>query len=190
KEGGTIRLTADVNAGEAVIRVVDNGVGIEPDLLPCVFDLFEQGTRTLDRSQGGLGIGLNVARQLVEAHQGRIEAHSDGPECGATFTVYLPCVSVVSGDVPKPVIDVRQRHTRGLRVLIVEDNRDAADSVALYLGLEGHLVKTVGDGARALEVAAVFEPQVVVLDIGLPGLDGYETARRLRASPVTRDALM
>lgn len=190
EKGTLITLHAEVGDEGAVIRVRDQGIGIDAELLPRVFDLFTQGRRGLDRAQGGLGIGLTLARRLALMHGGRIEASSDGVGCGSEFTLHLPCVGVVrpGGDVLPP--PPRQRRTAALRVLVVDDNRDAAQSVASFLQIEGHEVRIAGDGLQALELAAGFAPQVVVLDIGLPLLDGYEVARRLRDAPVTRPALV
>jgi signal transduction histidine kinase/DNA-binding response OmpR family regulator len=191
-EGGTIELSLTLRDGKAELSVRDNGMGIEPSLLPNVFELFEQGTRTLDRGQGGLGVGLTLVRRLVELHNGGVEARSAGRGQGAEFIVSLPCLSEVqpaqamAAGVPsqaKPGAD-------GCRVLVVDDNLDAADTVAMFLRTERHVVLTANDGAQALACAASFAPEVVLLDIGLPGLDGYAVARSLRQLPVTRDALL
>ena len=190
EEGGHIQLELRVDNGEALIRVCDNGIGIDAALLPRIFDLFAQGTRSLDRSQGGLGVGLTLARRLVELHGGRLEASSDGLRKGATFTVCIPCISVVHGDDSLQPAVAAPAAAPGRRILIVDDNEDAAESIARYLELEGHEVKTVGDGMQALACVPVFAPQIVVLDIGLPGLSGYDVARRLREMPVTRAALL
>nr|WP_259371909.1 response regulator [Caldimonas mangrovi] len=189
EEGGSIELRAAIDAGELCLSVRDNGVGIDARLLPRVFDLFEQGEQTLDRSQGGLGIGLTLVQRLVALHQGRVEAHSAGLGAGSEFRVFLPCLSVVEAHRP-PALEVHGVQGDGVRVLIVDDNQDAADSVAVVLSLDGHEVKTVTDGLQALACAPVYQPHVVLLDIGLPGLDGYEVARRLRQMPSTRSALL
>jgi signal transduction histidine kinase len=181
-EGGRIELAAAAVEGEARIMVRDNGAGIERELLDKVFELFVQGERALDRGQGGLGIGLTLVKRLVELHQGRVQAMSDGPGKGATFTVTLPCISAVDAQpraahaAPAPA-DAR---VYGRRVLVVDDNVDSAESTAAFLRLEGHEVKAVHDGLQALASLKVFDPHVVVLDIGLPGLDGYAVARQLR----------
>src|SRR5205085_4172920 len=169
--------------------VRDNGIGIDAALLPRIFDLFQQGTRSLDRMQGGLGVGLTLARRLVELHGGRVEASSEGPRKGAEFRVVIPCVSVVGG-ADTAAVRTPPVRTHGRRILIVDDNQDAADSIAQYLQLEGHEVKAVGDGLQALACVPVFAPQIVVLDIGLPGMSGYEIARRMRKLPATRDVLL
>ena len=191
-EGGRIELSVVASAGEAAIVVRDNGVGIDRELLPRVFELFSQGERSLDRSLGGLGVGLTVVQRLVELHQGRVEVSSDGPGRGAQFTIRLPCIS----EVPKgeegaraPERRARPGAAAGRRVLVVDDNVDAAESIAVLLRLEGHEVKTVGDAEQALACSQVFAPRAIVLDIGLPGMDGYTLARELRRLPGTRDAL-
>ncbi|MFL6665501.1 MAG: ATP-binding protein, partial [Rhizobacter sp.] len=189
-DGGRIRLELSADGGQALVVVRDNGIGIDAALLPRIFDLFQQGARSLDRIQGGLGVGLTLARRLVELHGGRVEASSAGPKKGAEFRVTIPCVSVVPRDQGDELPATDVPHSKGRRILIVDDNQDAADSIAQYLQLEGHEVKTVGDGAQALSSVPVFAPQIVVLDIGLPGMSGYEIARRMRKLPATRDVLL
>jgi signal transduction histidine kinase/DNA-binding response OmpR family regulator len=189
-EGGRIELSATVAEGQAAVIVRDNGVGIDRELLPRVFDLFSQGERSLDRSLGGLGVGLTVVQRLVELHQGRVEVASEGPGHGAEFRLLLPCISEVpSADAPAREAPRPRRRAEGRRVLVVDDNVDAADSIAVLLRMEGHEVKTVTDAAQALASAEVFAPSAVVLDIGLPGMDGYTLARELRKLPRLGDAL-
>jgi CheY-like chemotaxis protein len=190
-EGGSIELSASAERGEAVISVRDNGIGIDGALLPHVFELFTQGERSLDRSQGGLGVGLTVVERLIELHQGRVEVKSDGLGKGTLFRILLPCISEVSQPDASP-----QRESRvavpvgGKRILVVDDNIDAAESIAVYLRLEGHEVRTVSDGPQAVAIAQVFAPQVAVVDIGLPGMNGYEVARRLRLKGAEGPALL
>jgi signal transduction histidine kinase/DNA-binding response OmpR family regulator len=189
-EGGRIRLSATAEAGVATITVEDNGSGIERELLPRVFELFVQGERGLDRAQGGLGIGLTLVKRLVELHQGEVTAQSAGPGKGATFRVQLPCISAVQPAAPAPAPAASAQEVYGRRVLVVDDNVDAAESTAAYLRLEGHEVKTVADGNEALGSVPVFAPHVIVLDIGLPGLDGYAIARQLRERGDTNHVLL
>jgi signal transduction histidine kinase/DNA-binding response OmpR family regulator len=190
EDGGRIQLELSVESGQALIAVRDNGIGIDAALLPRIFDLFQQGARSLDRIQGGLGVGLTLARRLVELHGGQVVAQSSGPRQGSEFHVTLPCVSVVPRPAGEAAPHAGPPKILGRRILIVDDNQDAAESIAQYLQLEGHEVKAVSDGMQALSCVPVFAPQIVVLDIGLPGLSGYEVARRLRTMPVTRDALL
>jgi signal transduction histidine kinase len=182
-EGGRIELSASAAEGEASISVRDNGAGIERELLDKVFELFVQGERALDRGQGGLGIGLTLVKRLVELHQGRVQVLSDGLGKGATFTVTLPCISAVDAQprVRQSAPAAADSRVYGRRVLVVDDNVDSAESIAAFLRLEGHEVKAVHDGLQALASLKVFDPHVVVLDIGLPGLDGYAVARQLRS---------
>jgi CheY-like chemotaxis protein/nitrogen-specific signal transduction histidine kinase len=188
-EGGHIRVSARNDDGQARVRVQDDGSGIEPELLPHVFELFVQGSRGLDRGQGGLGIGLTLVKRLVELHGGRVEASSAGPDRGSTFDVILPCISAVQ-PAPAAPVAVPTVKVYGRRILVVDDNLDAAESTAAFLRLEGHEVKTVSDGREALASVRVFAPHVIVLDIGLPGLDGYAVARRLREQGDTSHALL
>ena len=180
-EGGRIAVSA-AREDAAVVRVTDTGVGISPALLPQVFDLFAQGDRSLDRSQGGLGIGLTLAKRLVELQGGSVTAHSEGDNQGTEITVRLPfCDAPEQGSEAGPETDVVPRERA--RVLVVDDNRDAADSLADLLDLLGHEAKVAYDGPAALELARELQPTLVLLDIGLPGMNGYEVARALRSEP-------
>ncbi|MGH8217509.1 MAG: ATP-binding protein [Steroidobacteraceae bacterium] len=181
-QGGHIWLEAGRTNGEVLLRVRDTGMGISSGLLPHIFDLFTQGARTLDRAQGGLGIGLTLVKRIVEMHGGRVEARSVGPGAGSEFTVCLPLYagrSTAGAERRPPAVST----TRGsqVRVLVVDDNVDAAESIAMLLSLEGYDVRSVHAAQEALEAAQSFRPHLVLLDIGLPGMDGYEVARRLRA---------
>ncbi|HYD57522.1 MAG TPA: response regulator [Burkholderiales bacterium] len=191
QEGGRIELAASALNGEATLIVRDNGIGIDRDLLPRVFELFSQGERTLDRSLGGLGVGLTVVQRLVELHQGRVEVSSEGAGRGAEFKLVLPCLSEAGGATraEREAAPRKERPVGCQRVLVVDDNVDAAESIAVLLRMEGHEVKTVGDARQALECCEVFAPGAIVLDIGLPGMDGYALAKALRAIPAARDAL-
>jgi PAS domain S-box-containing protein len=179
--GGAVSLTVAREGGEAVVRVRDNGVGIAPEVLPRVFDLFAQGQRRLDRSRGGLGIGLTLVKKLVELHGGSVEARSPGPGLGSEFVVRLPALPEGGGrqSEPAPGPDGEAELPRR-RVLVVDDSPDVADSLALLLQLAGQEVRTAYDGPSALVAAQELRPEVVFLDLGMPGMDGYEVARRLR----------
>jgi CheY-like chemotaxis protein/two-component sensor histidine kinase len=181
--GGLVRMTVAREGDDAVVRVADNGVGIPPEMLPRVFDLFTQVDISLSRSHGGLGIGLALVRTLVEMHGGRVTAASDGVGAGSEFAVKLPAAEAPAGREATTSLIRPQTAGRPLRVLVVEDNVDAADSLSMLLRLYGHEVLVARTGPTALEVAAKFHPSLVLLDVGLPGMDGYEVARRLRANP-------
>jgi PAS domain S-box-containing protein len=177
--GGTIRVTLRDEAPWAVIEIADNGMGMPPSLLPNIFDLFVQGDRTSDRAQGGLGIGLSVVRRLVEMHGGDVAAESGGPGSGSTFKLRLPLAAAppsagAAARAARPAVDAR-------RVLVVDDNADAADSLAMLLAMLGHETAAAYSGRDALERAGTFRPHLVLLDIGLPEMDGYEVAQRMRA---------
>ena len=153
----------------------DNGVGIAPAFLPRVFDLFSQSERSMDRSQGGLGLGLAICRQLIEMHGGSVGCSSAGERQGTTVTIRLPRVRDTVQAAP-PVAARAQRR----RVLVVDDNHDAADTLTLWLDVHGHTTRTVYSAEAALEALAGFGPDVVLLDLGLPGMDGFEVARRIK----------
>ncbi|MBV9695767.1 MAG: PAS domain-containing protein, partial [Gammaproteobacteria bacterium] len=190
QRGGHIEVVLEKpSAGEALVRVRDDGIGILPEVLPRVFDLFAQGDRSLERTQGGLGIGLHVVRTLVELHKGRVSAFSAGANQGSEFRVCLPVVE----HVEPPAVENRAEMpltSIGRSVLVVDDNQDIVDSMATLLRLHGYEVHTALDGAEALESAKRCIPDLVLLDIGMPGLDGYAVARRLRAEPALRDTLL
>jgi PAS domain S-box-containing protein len=175
--GGRIRVTLERAKDDAVVEVSDNGMGIAAELLPNIFDLFVQGERTADRAQGGLGIGLSVVRRLVEMHGGQVSATSAGPGAGSTFRIRLPL-----SDRPVPATPARRidRHIDAQRVLVVDDNADAADSLAELLRMRGHEAQAAYDGRDALERLRLMPADIVLLDIGLPEMDGYEVASRIR----------
>jgi CheY-like chemotaxis protein len=177
--GGRIALTATVEGATVMIRVEDNGVGIVPERLPEMFQLFAQGERSIARSEGGLGIGLTIVQKLVEMHGGRIDAHSGGPNQGSAFTVCLPLTRRGAARGEKPETTAA-RETRGRRVLIVDDNVDTAQGLSRLLARAGHFPQMAHDGLQALERARELQPEAVVLDIGLPGMDGLEVVQRLR----------
>ncbi len=177
---GTIHVTVGSEDDQAVVRVADNGIGISAEMLARVFEPFAQGERTPERAPGGLGIGLTLARRLVEAHGGTIEAQSDGPGLGSTFTVRLPHVAAPNaGEAAAP----GEPGAASRRILLVEDGQDARDMLRMYLAQMGHQVYEAADGPSGVEAALRVLPDMALIDIGLPGLDGYEVARRIRAAP-------
>jgi PAS domain S-box-containing protein len=188
--GGLIRLTISSADGEAVVKVWDNGLGMPPEMLPRVFDLFTQVDHTLSRSHGGLGVGLALVRTLVEMHDGRVQAHSAGLNRGSEFTVILPVLTSDPELESNVALERARPITPSRRVLVVEDNVDAADSLSLLLRLHGHDVVVARTGPSALEVASAFQPEVVLLDIGLPGMDGFQVAARLREKPEFKNVLL
>ena len=183
EKGGRIWLTAERQGQEAVVSVRDTGIGIAAEHLPRLFQMFAQATPALERSQGGLGIGLSLVRGLVELHGGRVEARSAGLGCGSEFIVHLPVAAEPMPQSPETGSCEPVASPRSLKILAVDDNRDAADSLALMLRMLGHETRTAYDGEEALQIAAEYRPDAVVLDIGLPKLNGYEVARRLRQEP-------
>lgn len=190
---GHLWLTARREGGEAVLSVRDSGIGIAPDLLPHVFELFVQADHATTRAQGGLGIGLTLVKNLVEMHGGTVEAHSDGPDKGCEFVVRLPLSAQVLGQ-DRGRETGQQSHEppspSGYRLLVVDDNQDAANSLAMLLKLQGHEVRVAFSGVAALEMTKKYTPDVVFLDIGMPGMDGYEVARRLRQRPGLEDVVL
>lgn len=177
--GGLIAIDVAAQGNDMVtIRVTDNGRGISLDLLPRVFDMFIQGSGTLDRSEGGIGIGLTIAHRLVEMHSGSISVRSDGPGCGSEFTVALPRATGAAVD-DAPALSAGPVQPR--KILVVEDQPDAAEMLALLLTAQSHEVRVAGDGHTALVAAAEFHPDVMLVDIGLPGMSGYDLAERVRS---------
>jgi signal transduction histidine kinase/DNA-binding response OmpR family regulator len=189
--GGRIQLAVRNEGANVQIAVRDNGIGIPRDMLRSVFELFTQVERTLDRSSGGLGIGLTLVQRLVEMHGGSVVAESDGSGHGACFTVMLPtCANPeVVTEPSADIVRESEIHQRP-KILIVDDNSDAADTLATLVRLNGHPVQVAYDGLSAVTVAKAFKPAIVMLDIGLPGLDGYAVAERLRGDDATRNALL
>ncbi len=188
--GGHIELTAEADDAEIVLSVDDNGIGIEPDKLSAIFSMFSQVNPDHHR-QGGLGIGLALSKSLIELHGGRITASSAGRNLGSRFSVHLPAASRV---VPEPVqtrdaptiASSVERH----RILVVDDNVDAADALTALLELEGHQIRTVYSGEEALDILSHYSPDVILLDLGLPGMSGIDVARGIRAMPSTRDVTL
>ena len=184
--GGAVGLVTEVGDGVATVRVRDTGAGIPSSMLESIFNLFTQLPRSLARSEGGLGIGLTLVKRLTEMHGGTVSASSEGAGTGAEFTVTLPIAS--SGDAMRAPESASAASVAGAgrRILVIDDNEDANQSTAMTLEYAGHRVASAYDGAAGLELARTFAPDVVLLDIGLPDMDGYEVARRLRASDATR----
>lgn len=177
--GGHIWLTAERQGSDVLVSVKDTGIGIAADQLPHIFDMFSQVERSLERSQGGLGIGLTLVKRLVDMHGGSIEARSDGPGKGAEFTIRLPLI-VTAAAVSETPRDDSASARSALRVLIVDDNRDSADSLAMLLRIQGNETRTAYDGQEGTTLADEFRPDVMLLDIGLPKLNGYDACRRIR----------
>ncbi len=189
QEGGRLRLAARVRGNEVVVDVVDNGIGMAPELAARAFDLFAQAERTSDRASGGLGLGLALVRSLVELHGGTVSCASAGPGQGSRFTVTLPLLA--AGAAPAaPRDEAQAAQERGLSIMVVDDNVDAAETLGLLLEASGHRVSIEHDPLHALERSRTEAPQVCLLDIGLPGMDGYELARQLRAQPSTAHAFL
>lgn len=190
-EGGRIRLSLCTEGDHAVVRVQDDGVGIPTEMLKEVFDMFTQVNRTLDRAQGGLGIGLSLVRRLTELHGGEVVAESEGLGCGSVFTVRLPLMppSEITQPVPETA-KVEGAKASRLRILVIDDIPDVADVMQMLLDLEGFETRVAYSGAVALQVAKEFSPDVIFCDIGLPEMDGHEIARRMRADPTIASAIL
>ena len=189
QEGGRIAINACTEREAAVVRVKDNGIGLAPESLGSIFDMFMQVDRTLERSQAGLGVGLTLARRLVELHGGTLEVASEGPGRGSEFTVRLP-VTRLRADAAVGALGDAAPSARQRRILLADDNVDFANSMGQLLSSKGHDVRTVHDGAQALAEAADFVPEIAFIDIGMPKVHGYEVARRLRAEPATSECVL
>jgi PAS domain S-box-containing protein len=191
KDGSRITITARTEQQQAVVRVRDTGIGIAADMLPQVFDLFRQADRSLDRSKGGLGIGLSLVRKLVELHGGSVEAHSEGLGKGSEFVVRLPVrPAAPQSRSQERTAQAPVQSDHPLRVLVVDDNVDAAETLRLLLTMSGHDIDTAHSGETALQTANDFRPEVVLLDIGLPGLNGYQVAERIRRTPELKKVVL
>jgi PAS domain S-box-containing protein len=184
-QGGHIWLTGERAGHQVVVRVRDTGVGIAPDMLPGIFEMFRQVDRSLERSRGGLGLGLTLARRLVELHGGTLVAHSPGADQGSEFVVQLPSAAEMVG-APRPGGDGTEAAPPPCRILVVDDSQDASESLAMLLRIAGNEVRTAQDGLEAVGAAVAFRPDVVLMDIGLPKLNGYAAARRIRELPSSR----
>jgi len=183
--GGSIRVVLTAHGSDAVVRVSDSGAGIPPEMLDRVFELFAQVDRTLDRAQGGLGIGLSLVRKLMTLHGGSVTAESPGVGRGSTFTVRLPAIEArLAKSAAALATSDNERGIRRLRMLVVDDNTDAADALVMLLETAGHEMRTAYSGTAALQIAREFRPDVVLCDIGLPCIDGYTVAARLRSDPL------
>jgi signal transduction histidine kinase/ActR/RegA family two-component response regulator len=180
--GGRIAIRAETRGRQLRLSVRDTGAGIAADVLPQVFEVFVQGAPPFDRAQGGLGLGLALVRRLVELHGGTVDAASDGPGRGSEFVLRMP-LAAAPAETPAPAAAAPPAALPGMRILVVEDNADARETLRMLLESEGHEVLALADGAQALAQAPAFAPDVALLDLGLPGIDGYEVARALRASP-------
>jgi signal transduction histidine kinase/DNA-binding response OmpR family regulator len=180
ERGGHIQLTVEQVGGEAAVRVRDNGIGIRPEMLARIFDLFVQADRASDRAQGGLGIGLTLVERLVKLHGGRMEAHSDGPGLGSEFVVRLPLAEPLD-EVAETASLQEPAPARALKIVVIEDNPDIRETLREVLELCGHEVQTAGDGQQGIEVVCGLQPHVALIDIGLPGMDGYALAQQLRS---------
>jgi signal transduction histidine kinase/ActR/RegA family two-component response regulator len=187
--GGLIRLNVERDSGCAVIRVIDNGIGIAEAALPHVFDLFMQEDESSGRAQGGLGIGLTLVRTFVHLHGGEVCAFSAGPDQGSEFVIRLPAMESAR-EASKESDDTASIPRQPHRILIVDDNEDGAQSLAMLLELQGNVVAMAYDGPQAVKTVGEFHPDVVLLDIGLPTINGYDTARLMREHPDSRDALI
>ncbi len=186
--GTPIRIEAAVEGDQALVRVIDRGIGIPANELERIFEMFEQVDRTGTGTHDGLGIGLTLAKRIIELHKGSIVAFSEGKDRGSQFTVRLPLVAQPEDAISLTPAEHPARHDRRLRILVADDNRDAAQTLAMLLRLDGHDVRAVHDGAEALTLGDAFHPQLLLLDIGMPVLDGYETARQVRERPWGRGA--
>jgi CheY-like chemotaxis protein len=178
--GGTIRISAVPDGVGVAVRVRDTGIGLPADAIPKLFKMFSQIERTDDHTAKGLGIGLSLVKGLVEMHDGRAWAESEGPSRGSVFGVWLPLAEPIDASNATTSADDVAQDATGRRVLIVDDNYDAADSMATLIALLGHTAEVAGDGAEAVDAAARLQPHLVLLDLGLPTIDGFEAARRIR----------
>ncbi|MFT3883176.1 MAG: ATP-binding protein [Gemmatales bacterium] len=182
ERNGKVRLTAERQGEQVIVKVKDSGIGIPKEMLPKVFDMFTQVHGAMERSEGGLGIGLSLVKRLVEMHDGTVTAHSDGPGTGSEFVVTLPVLSEVpASPVSEPVSLPKTPLAR--RILVVDDNRDSAESLALLLSLTGNETQIAHDGLEAVEKAGAYRPALILLDIGMPKMNGYEACRAIRQEP-------
>jgi CheY-like chemotaxis protein len=185
---GHIWLSAQRRGNEIEVEVKDDGIGIPEESLPHIFDMFSQVDRTIERSTGGLGIGLALVKGVVEMHGGEVYAASDGPGRGSTFTIKLPVIQrQVTATMDTSPKGEFQAMSRGRKILVVDDNRDSANSLAAFLRLLGHTVEMAHDGDEAVTVAGQFRPEVILMDVGMPKLNGYRATQEIRKQPWGRD---
>jgi CheY-like chemotaxis protein len=186
ERGGRIGIIVTPRGTDVAVSINDNGMGIPQNMLPQVFDMFVQIGRTIERTEGGLGIGLSLAKRLVEMHGGTLTVQSDGPGRGSQFTVCLP---TLPESFKQPALDTKPPESANAahRILVVDDNRDSAESLAILLRLAGNELQLAYDGVEAVEKAAVQNPDIIVLDIGLPRMNGYDACRAIRAQPGGKD---
>lgn len=189
-EGGRIEVRVSALPTAVLIEVQDNGLGIPPEMLDKIFEMFGQVNRTLDRAQGGLGIGLALVRKLVELHNGSVRAESPGVNRGTTFTVTLPQDLTAAAPTPEPKDRSVPAPTASRRILIIDDNVDGAESLSMFLQLHGHTTQVANSPLVGLKLVEEFKPDLVFLDIGLPEMNGYEVARRIRASSAGRSVCL
>jgi CheY-like chemotaxis protein len=189
--GGRIEVSAECGDGEVTVTVKDSGIGIAPKHLPRVFETFYQVDRSLERAHGGLGIGLSLVQRIVQLHGGQVEARSQGSGMGSEFVIRLPLTEKpASTAARKETAAVPKTGQTARRILVVDDNRDSADSLAMVLRLMGHDVETAYDGMTAVEAAAQRRPDVVLLDLGMPRMNGYDTCRRIREQDWGREMVV
>jgi two-component system CheB/CheR fusion protein len=189
--GGQIQINAEKDGTQVVIKIRDSGIGIDPEALPHIFDVFVQAVRRVDRSEAGLGLGLALVKKVVELHGGSVEAFSAGVGQGSEFVICLPCVRQTQAHTESNVdFESKGSQTPPTRILVADDNVDSADCLARLLKIAGHELRVAYDGPTALALATNFQPKVVLLDIGIPGLSGYDIARRLRENPETKNATL
>jgi two-component system, chemotaxis family, CheB/CheR fusion protein len=190
-EGGRIDLAVEADSGQAVLRVRDTGLGIAPHILPTIFDLYSQVQEGVSRSEGGLGIGLNLVRSIIKMHGGSVQASSAGLGHGSEFAIRLPLLLREAQPAPATQEEPRSKgESSARRVLVIDDNKPAADSLAKLLRFTGHEVRTAYDGPTGIELARVQAPDVVFCDIGMPGMSGWEVARLLRRDLGLQNALL
>jgi CheY-like chemotaxis protein len=188
--GGRLWLSAEQEGDDAVIRVKDSGIGIPPEMLPRIFDMFTQSALALERSQGGLGVGLSLVERLVKLHGGTVTAYSGGEGQGSQFTIRLPALPAPRPRLAESEPSSASATTHRCRVLVVDDNEDSVDSLAMLLRMLGHEVATANDGESGSGVAEQFRPDVAILDIGLPKVNGYDLAKQIREKPWARDIVL